>query len=343
VDLLTTILQDLRLASSFYAHSELRAPWGISFTVKDGPSFHIVIRGRCWLCVDDEVIALETGDLALLPHGTAHQLVHPANAAALPLSALGSERIGEKAALCRIGGSGEEALLICGGIRFAGPIAHPLVENLPELLLLRHQELDTAQAWLQETLTLLGTEALSLRQGSAAVMTRLADILVLQTLRAWLERSDIGQRGWLGALCDPEIGQALALIHRRPEEVWTVPALASAVHLSRSVFAGRFSRLVGVPPKEYVSRWRMHVAASWLGEDGLRPSEVAYRLGYSSEAAFSRAFRRRFRMPPGIFQRGRGHHIPPRSDSIAAGTSQAQEASGARAATVTTSLQADNQ
>jgi hypothetical protein len=167
MDTLATILQDLRLASSFYAHSELRAPWGIAFTEQDGPSFHIVIRGNCWLRVDDTLNRLEAGDLTLLPRGTSHQLVYPADAAATPFLALGSERIGDKAALCRFGGTGEEALLICGGIRFAGPIVHPLVNNLPRMLLLHHQDLESSQAWLKETLTLLGTEALSLRQGSA--------------------------------------------------------------------------------------------------------------------------------------------------------------------------------
>ena len=323
MDALATILQDLRLASSFYAHSELRAPWGIAFTEPDGPSFHIVISGNCWLRLDDTLIGLEAGDLTLLPRGTAHQLVNPPDTAATPFLALGSERIGEKAALCRFGGDGEQALLICGGIRFAGPVAHPVVESLPRMLLLHHHELDSSQAWLKDTLTLLGTEASSLRQGSAAVMTRLEDILVLQTIRAWLLAHEVEQIGWLGALSDREIGQALALIHSHPEEVFTVPSLARAVHLSRSVFAERFSRLVGVPPKEYVSRWRMQVAASWLGEDGLRPSEVAYRLRYSSEAAFSRAFRRHFQAPPGSFRRERASHTLAAPSTIAGVASQA--------------------
>jgi AraC-like DNA-binding protein len=343
VDTLATILQDLRLASSFYAHSELRAPWGIAFTQQDGPSFHIIISGKCWLRLDGALISLEAGDLALLPRGTAHQLVHPADAAALPLLALGSERIGENAAQCRFGGMGEEALLICGGIRFAGPVAHTLVANLPPILLLHHQELEPSQAWLTETLTLLGAEAYSLRQGSAAVMTRLADILVLQAIRAWLEANEAERLGWLGALSDREIGRALTLIHSRPEEVWTVPSLARAVHLSRSVFAGRFSRLVGIPPKEYVSRWRMQVAASWLGEEGLRPSEVAYRLGYSSEAAFSRAFRRQLQVPPGSFRRDRMSHSLSGSSGVVLDTTQARAHGISQGKAITGSPSADIQ
>jgi AraC-like DNA-binding protein len=304
MDPLTEILRDLRLSSSFYARSELRAPWGLFFSVKDGPSFHVIVAGHCWLRINAEHIPLGTGDLVLLPHGDEHQLVDPAEGSAIPLAALPSERIGENAALLCYGGDGAGALLICGGVRFAGPIAHPLLELLPRVLLLRREEQEGTRAWLDATLTMLGTEALSLRPGSVAVMTRLADILVLQTIRAWLERDEDRRLDWLGALRDPDIGRALALIHRRAEEPWTVASLAREVNLSRSVFAERFSRLVGMSPIQYVTRWRMSLARSWIREERMSASEAAYRLGYSSEAAFSRAFKRHLQVPPGVLRRG---------------------------------------
>ncbi len=304
MDPLAEVLGDLRLASSFYARSDVSAPWGLAFSVADGPSFHVIVSGRCWLRLDAERIPLGTGDLVVLPHGEDHQLADPPEGPAVPLAALPSERIGDNAALLCYGGAGEPALLICGGVRFAGPIAHPLLELLPRVLLLRREDQDGAHAWLDETLTMLGAEALSLRPGSAAVMTRLADVLVLQTIRAWLERDEDQRHGWLGALRDPDIGRALALIHRRGEEPWTVASLAREVHLSRSVFSERFSRLVGKSPMQYVTRWRMSLARSWMQEERLSPSEAAHRLGYSSEAAFSRAFKRYFQTPPGTFRRG---------------------------------------
>jgi AraC-like DNA-binding protein len=303
MDPLTDILRDLRLESSFYARSELRAPWGLSFSVQDGPSFHVVVTGCCFLRIDTQRIPLQAGDLVLLPHAQEHQLADPAEAAATPLAALPSERVGHNAALLCYGGDGAESLLICGGVRFAGPIAHPLLELLPRVLLLRRQELEGARSWLDATLSLLGAEALSLRPGSAVVMTRLADILVLQTIRAWLESDEDRRPGWLGALADPDIGHALALIHRRAEEPWTVASLAREVHLSRSVFAERFSRLVGMSPMQYVTRWRMSLARSWMREERMSASEAAYRLGYSSEAAFSRAFKRHLQVPPGAVRR----------------------------------------
>jgi len=304
VDTLTDVLRDLRLESSFYARSELKAPWGLSFTVSDGPSFHMIVAGCCWLRIDAERIPLRAGDLVLLPHGEEHQIADPPEAEAVSLVALPSERVGQNAALLCYGGDGPAALLICGGVRFAGPLAHPLLDLLPRVLLHRDEQ-ETAHAWLDATLAMLGAEALSLRPGSAAVMTRLADILVLQTIRVWLER-DKGRRfGWLRALSDPDIGSALALIHRRAEDPWTVASLAREVHLSRSVFAERFSRLVGMSPMQYVTRWRMSLASSWLREEHMTASEAAHRLGYSSEAAFSRAFKRHHQMPPGAFRRER--------------------------------------
>jgi AraC-like DNA-binding protein len=307
MDILTDILQDLRLESSFYARSDLSAPWGLAFSDKDGPCFHVIVTGCCWLRIDAQRILLQTGDLVLLPHGIAHQLASTQEGPATPLGALPSERIGHNVAILRYDGDGERSLLICGGVRFAGPIAHPLLELLPQMLLLHSvydQEHKQKDVWLDATLTMLGVEALSLRPGSVTMMTRLADILVLQTIRAWLEKDDNRQLGWLAALSDPDIGRALALIHRRAEEPWTVSSLAVEIHLSRSVFSERFSRLVGMAPMQYVTRWRMHLASSWIREEHLSLSQIASRLGYSSEAAFSRAFKRHLQVPPGAIRRG---------------------------------------
>jgi AraC-like DNA-binding protein len=303
MDPVSEVLRDLRLVSSFYARSDLRAPWGLAFSVEDGPSFHAVISGHCWLRLNGECTALGMGDLVVLPRGEDHQLADHPDGQATPLAALPSERIGDNVALLRFGGGGDPALLICGGVKFAGPIAHPLVQFLPRVLLLRREERAEAESWLGTTLTMLGEEALSVRPGTAAIMTRLADILVLQTIRAWVERNNVEQFGWLAALRDREIGQALVLMHRRAQDPWTVGSLAAEVNLSRSVFAERFSRLVGTSPAQYLTRWRMYLASNWIQEEHMPVGEAAYRLGYSSEAAFSRAFKRHLQMPPAAFRR----------------------------------------
>ncbi len=139
---LAEVLQDLRLSTSFFARSELNAPWGLAFSVKDGPHFHMIVTGQCFLRISTERIPLKTGDLVLLPHGDEHQLVSSKEEAATSLMALPSERIGHNAALLHYGGDGAEALLLCEGVRFAGPIVHPLLKLLPHLLLLHREELE---------------------------------------------------------------------------------------------------------------------------------------------------------------------------------------------------------
>ncbi|HEV2235782.1 MAG TPA: AraC family transcriptional regulator, partial [Ktedonobacterales bacterium] len=311
IDPLTEVLRDLRLASSFFAHSDMQAPWGLAFQATDGPAFHAIISGHCRMRLGSgEPVELEQGDLILLPHGEDHEIADPADSPATPLAALSSTRVGNNVALCRICGSGARSVLICGRVDFAGPIANPLVEQLPRQMLLRRRDLAGAHEWLDATLGMLSAEAATLRPGAAAIMTRLTEMLVLQTVRAWLERdrnpnsNSNRERGWLAALSDPQVGQALALMHRRAEERWTVATLAQAIHLSRSVFSERFTNLVGLSPMQYLTCWRMQLASNWLREERRTPGEIAYRLGYSSEAAFSRAFKRYQHVAPGAIRRG---------------------------------------
>ena len=157
--------------------------------------------------------------------------------------------------------------------------------------------------WMQSTLRLMAAEARDLRPGGEAVITRLAAILVIQAIRAWITEDPAVQTGWLGALQDKQIGPAIALIHRDPGRAWTVASLAAEVAMSRSAFATRFTELVGEPAMQYVTRWRMHLALIWLQEENAPLGELADRLGYQSEAAFSRAFKRIVGTSPGVVKR----------------------------------------
>jgi AraC-like DNA-binding protein len=146
--------------------------------------------------------------------------------------------------------------------------------------------------WLLSTLQLMAEEAGDSKIGRETVLSRLADVVVMHAIRSWIENDPAASTGWLQALRDKQIGRAIALIHNDPSRAWTLASLAEEVAMSRSAFATRFAELVGMPVMQYVTQWRMQVAMSLLKSDGARVSDLAARLGYQSEAAFSRAFKR---------------------------------------------------
>jgi AraC-like DNA-binding protein len=311
-DPLGEALHFLRVTGSFYCRSELTAPWGL--TMPDWPDclwFHIVTVGRLLLDVaGDEPRVLQPGDLALVTHGQGHSLRSAPGTVAPDVRSIDHE-FHNKYAVLRHGGGGAPTTLVCGAVRLDHPAAHHIIPLLPEVIHVEPTSGPHAE-WMQSTLRLVAAEAAEVRPGGEAVITRLSDILVIQTLRAWIELDPAAQRGWLGALRDRQIGRAISLIHRDPTRDWTVASLASELAMSRSAFAARFTELVDQPAMQYVTRWRMQVARTWLTEDGATVAEVAGRLGYQSEAAFSRAFKRVVGVSPGAVRsaaRGRGARI----------------------------------
>jgi AraC-like DNA-binding protein len=157
--------------------------------------------------------------------------------------------------------------------------------------------------WLETSLQFMASEMASGQPGAETVVSRLADILFVQAVRAHLAQGRAGATGWLRAIVDPRIGPALSLIHQRPEEPWTVEALASRVAMSRSAFAARFTALVEEPPLTYLTRWRMHRATRLLRTSPANVGEIAARVGYEAEAAFNKAFKRWIGVPPGAYRR----------------------------------------
>jgi AraC-like DNA-binding protein len=190
-------------------------------------------------------------------------------------------------------------------VRFAHPAAGNLMKALPSTIHIEASRSSRLE-WMQSLLRLMAAEAGELRPGGEAVITRLGDILVIQAIRAWMESDPAAQRGWLGALQDPQIGPAISSIHRDPARNWTVASLAQELAMSRSAFAARFTELVGEPVMSYVARWRMQVAVAALKDEGATVGQLADRLGYRSEAAFSRAFKRVIGVAPGAIRRSAG-------------------------------------
>jgi AraC-like DNA-binding protein len=303
-DPLGEALHSMRMSSSFYSRCEFTAPWGLELPAfRDYLMFHIVTSGRCWLEVEGaEPCLLQPGDLALVPHGEGHRLASEPGAPAAKLFDLPHQLLSERYEIIRQDGGGALTTLLCGVIRFDQPAARHLVGILPRLIRVEAWS-SPEQEWIQSTLRFMVAEARALRPGGETIVTRLADILVIQAIRAWIAQAPAAQTGWLGALRDRQVGRAVAALHREPARPWTVATLASEAAMSRSAFAARFTDLVGETPMHYVARWRMHVAHTWLQEDGAALGELAFHLGYRSEAAFSRAFKRFVGVPPGAVRR----------------------------------------
>jgi AraC-like DNA-binding protein len=313
-DPLGAALHSLRMSGAFYCRSEFTEPWGLTLPPLPGYLwFHVVTSGAVSVDLGDgELTTLHSGDVALVTQGAGHRLCSDPAAPAPGILDLPRDEVSRRYEVLRHGGGGALTRMMCGAVRFDHPAARSLVALLPEIIYL-----DAAGTpdlvWMQGTLALIAAETKHLRPGGEAVITRLADVLIIQAIRGWMETDPSAQTGWLGALRDPQIGRALSLIHGDPARAWTVAALADELPMSRSAFAARFTELVGEPVMRYVTRWRMRVAINTLQEEGATVAELADRLGYRSEAAFARAFKRVTGVAPGSIKR----HGEPQDGSLA--------------------------
>lgn len=303
-DPLGEVLHMLHLTGTLYCRAEMTAPWGMIMPqLVDSMMFVIVTGGRCWLKMDDaDAVALQQGSLVLLPHGTSFQLLSAPDAVATPLFDIPVNRVSNRYEIMTHGGGGEMTRATAGVVQFDHVAATRLVALLPKVLRIEAWDEDVGN-WLHSTLSLIAREASVMRPGGETVMTRLADILVIQAIRAWLDSAPEANLGWLAALRDKQIGRTLALMHRQPEQDWSVAELAREAGMSRSAFSARFTDLVGQSAMQYLIAWRLQLARSQLLETRVSVGAVALRAGYQSEAAFCRAFKQFFGAPPGSLRR----------------------------------------
>jgi AraC-like DNA-binding protein len=304
-DPLGEALHFFRMRGYVYCRSEFSAPWGISLRpMQRHLWFHILTSGGCRLEAEGaEPVFLRAGDIALVPHGEGHRLRSHPRVPVPWVDELDREYVSDRYEILRHGGGGERTEMMCCAVTMDHPAGRNLVALLPQFIHVKSGAGPPSAEWLRSTLELMSAEAGDLRPGGETVVTRLADILLVQAIRSWLESDPAAQSGWLGALRDQQIGRAIALIQQDPARDWTVSSLAREIAMSRSSFAARFTQLVGEPAMQYLARWRMHVAVSSLQEEGATVAELALRLGYRSEAAFSRAFKRVIGVPPGAVKR----------------------------------------
>lgn len=261
--------------------------------------FHLVTHGELVLEVDGTSRPMASGDVALVPHGTGHAILDAPGSPATPLFDLPREEAAERYERIRVPGPGAITELVCGAVSFTGLGAARLVRSLPPVLTVGGG-LDAG--WTRAVFDVIAAESRNPRPGSDVITARLADVLVVRAVRAWLD-AGTPDRGWVAGLRDPLLGRALGALHAAPGAPWSLASLAGEAGMSRSAFAARFRDLLGEPPMAYVTAWRMDVAARLVREAGLPLAGVAEGVGYRSEAAFNRAFRRAHGVTPGTFAR----------------------------------------
>jgi len=299
LDPLDDLFAAMRVQSALYARLETSAPWGLDFAGGAAARFGLVVHGSCHLTVEGrEPFQLAAGDCYVLVQGARYILQDDPRSPTLPCSEVVKDHVG---GTVRVGGGGEPASVITGWFTFDKAGARPLVELLPPVL---HARIDQGRAeLLPSLLQLLNIETETPGLGSSLIVSRLADIVFVQALRAYTIAD--ADSGWLAALSDKRIGPALKAVHAEPARGWTIGALARIAGMSRSAFAARFKGGVGEPPLAYLTRWRMFKAGSLLRQSDLAIGQISGQVGYASEAAFNKAFKRLMGTTPAQYRRGK--------------------------------------
>ena len=318
MDALSDVLRSVRLEGACYITAEFTAPWcirgelgleSVRARLADAEHvafFHFLTEGRCKvrLAEGGETLEAAAGDLILFPQEGRHQMGTDLQLAPMERDADISPDPGSGAQCfhLRHGGGGEVTRFVCGYLALGRAVFRPVFQSLPRIVCIPIGD-GPAAAMLRELFQAGVRESAAARPGGSSVLAKVAELLFVEALRRHVERLPPGGSGWLAGVRDPQVGRALALLHDDPGRAWTVDDLAREAALSRSALAERFTALVGEPPMQYLTRWRLALAAQMLraGRDSV--GRIAEKSGYESEAAFSRAFKREFGDPPASWRR----------------------------------------
>jgi len=316
VDTLSGVLQSVRLEGAVYIDAEFTAPWCIRgkyglANVKDRLGgaehvlyFHHLIDGACKVRLADggDVIDVAAGDLVLFPQDDRHVMGSDLHIAPMDTDRLAPEDADAALLRFRHGGGGAATRFVCGYLACSRSMCRPLFDGLPRVLRVPIGD-GQASSLVRELLQAGVRESSALQPGAQSMLAKLAELMLVEAMRRYVDTLPPDGRGWLAGMRDPHVGRALALLHEAPMGPWTVDTLAREVAMSRSALAERFAALVGEPPIQYLKRWRLALAARTLRAGDEAISRIAERSGYESEATFSRAFRREFGMPPATWRR----------------------------------------
>lgn len=302
MDALSEVLQDFRLSGVSYGRCELRHPWSIAFPQQAFLRFHFVSQGPCWIHTEAEGWQeLREGDLVLLPQGTAHRLASAPDVVGDSLDGCQVTNLGSNVCEVVREGTGAASTLFCGSMALGACALNPLITLMPAII--KGCDVAGNDPIVGPLLAAMTAEAAQPQMGSATILSRMADLLTARLIRCWVHCTGASTTGWLAAIRDPHIGRVLAAMHRDPGHNWTLESLAGLAGQSRSIFAERFSAILGEGPARYLARLRMQLAGELLGQNGMSVAEVAARLGYESEASFARAFKRITNVSPGVVRR----------------------------------------
>lgn len=306
MDCLSDALNRIRFKSYIHCNSEFTAPWGLRMPGFQGhAAFLVMLRGGCVVSFDDssDKYSLAAGEVMLLPRGSGCIIQDNSNSV---IADFLDVRPGPapKGEIWHYGGGGALTSILMGCFEFDMRVKNPLVESLPGVMYLKAEQLQS-EPWLDATMRFLASETASNRPGSDILVGRLTDMFFIQIVRAFMtqHKECASSTGWLKGLADPEIGAALRLIHERPAAPWTVASLAKEVGMSRTTFAVRFANIMTSTPMDYLTSWRMQEAVSLMEQGEVSVSSIATAVGYTSEAAFAKAFKREIGAAPGTFRR----------------------------------------
>ena len=332
MDVLSDVIRAVRLSGAVFFNAEFSSPWALEspspallasavMPEADGVAFfHVLIDGECIVeCNPHAPVTMQAGDVIVFPHGDSH-LMRSADAGSPGrIESVLSQASGDALPRMVLGGGGRKSRFLCGYLN-CDQRFNPLIAALPTMLLVRSEDDQTAfeaidgqgsrrttiprgsGTWFATTLKFTINEANTARPGNVAMLGRLAELMFVELVREYVQHLPHAEDGWLGGLKDVHVGKALRLIHANPTHDWTVGRLAKEAAISRSALAQRFTELVGEPPMRYLVNWRIQLARQML-RDGLPIQQVASRVGYESEAAFTRAFKRTTGSPPAAWRK----------------------------------------
>jgi AraC-like DNA-binding protein len=315
MDALSQTLRVVRLVGAIFINARFTAPWcyqspradtAAPFLEPDAERvviFHLITEGQCYVELgDDPPMRLSAGDVVLFPQGDAHRMssrpgLKPATSARL------DEILARRPRQLSYGGGGEVSRLVCGYLACDTRLAGMLLNGLPAIVRVNVRD-SNAGKWLESSVRYALAEARSPRPGGEGVLAKLAEVLFIEVLRLYMHQQGEGRTGWLAGVGDRIVGTALNALHKKPCHSWTLEELARTAGTSRSVLAERFQQLVGISPMQYLTQWRMLLAANLLRSSNSSLLRIAEEVGYQTDTAFSRAFRREFGAPPAAWRRG---------------------------------------